>query len=106
MANYIFAYHGGEQPKTPEEGKNMMEKWRAWIEDLGSTMVNPGTPLGMSKTVSADGVADNGGSNPLTGYSVVDADSIEAALEIAKGSPFLKIGGTIEVAEMKEMGTH
>jgi len=43
-------------------------------------MVNPGTPLGMHKTVSPGGVSDGGGSNPLLGYSIVKADSMDAGL--------------------------
>jgi hypothetical protein len=102
MPSFIYAYHGGKKPDTPEEGAAEMEKWKAWVEGLGEAMTNPGTPLGMSKTLSADGVADNGGSNPLAGFSVVTADSIDAAIEMAKDCPFLKMG-TIEVAEMLEM---
>lgn len=102
MSDYIFAYHGGKKPESPEQGAELMAKWQAWIECLGETMVNPGTPLGMSKTVSADGVADDGGPNPLSGFSVVSAASIEDAVEIAKTCPFLEMG-TIEVAEMMKM---
>ncbi len=102
MPSFIYAYHGGKKPDTPEEGAAEMEKWKAWVEGLGEAMTNPGTPLGMSKTLSADGVADNGGPNPLAGFSVVTADSIDAAVEMAKDCPFLKMG-TIEVAEMLEM---
>ena len=103
MSEFMFAYHGGKKPESPEEGAEMMEKWHAWIADLGDAMVNPGTPVGMSKTVSSSGVADDGGPNPLSGFSVVKADSMEAALEIAKSCPFLDTEGTIEVAEMMEM---
>ena len=82
----------------------MMQKWHAWIADLGDKMVNPGTPLGMSKTVSAEGVADDGGSNPLAGFSVVEAEDMEATLDIARGCPFLDMeSATIEVAEMMQM---
>ena len=65
-------------------------------------MVNPGTPLGKSRIVSVAGVSDDGGSNPLTGYSIVKADSMDDALEMAKACPFLEMG-TLEVAEMKQM---
>jgi hypothetical protein len=102
MPNYVFAYHGGKKPESPEEGAELMAKWKAWIAGLGDAVVNPGTPLGMSKTVSSGGVSDDGGSNPLSGFSVVKADNLDAALEIAKGCPYLELG-TIEVAEMKEM---
>jgi hypothetical protein len=63
---------------------------------------NPGTPLGLPKTVSTDGVSENGGSNRLTGFSVIEADNMDAALEIAKACPFLEMG-TIDVAEVFEM---
>ncbi len=102
MSEYLFAYHGGKKPGSPEEGAKQMEKWKAWVGGLGDAMVNPGTPLGMSKTVSSGGVSDDGGSNPLCGYSIVKADSMDAALEIAKGCPYLELG-TIEVAEVMEM---
>ncbi len=102
MSNYIIAYLGGKKPESPEEGANHMAKWKAWIGGLGDAVVNPGTPLGKSKTVSSGGVSDDGGSNPLTGYSIVKADSMDAALEMAKGCPYLEIG-TLEVAEVKEM---
>ncbi len=103
MPNYVFAYHGGKKPESPEQGAEHMAKWKAWVGGLGDVMVNPGTPLGMSKTVSSDGVSNDGGSNPLSGYSIVTADSMDAALEIAKGCPFLEMHGTIEVAEVMEM---
>ncbi len=104
MSNYIFAYHGGKKPENPEEGAEHMAKWNAWVDGLGDAAVNPGTPLGMSRTVSSDGVSDDGGSNPLSGFSVVKADSMDAAIEMAKRCPFLDMDtATIEVAEMKEM---
>ena len=103
MSNYIFAYHGGKKPESPEAGAKLMAKWQAWIGGLGDAMVNTGTPLGMSKTVSSDGVSDDGGSNPLSGFSIVKADSMDAALEMAKVCPFLDLGGTLEVARVMKM---
>ena len=103
MSEYIFAYHGGKKPESPEAGAALMAKWHTWIDGLGDAMVNPGTPVGMSKTVSSAGVTDDGGPNPLSGFSVVKADSMDAALEMAKSCPTLELDGTIEVAEMMEM---
>lgn len=104
MPNFVFAYHGGGMPDTPEEGAKMMAAWQAWYGGMGDALVDGGAPVGMSKTVSADGVADNGGANPLSGYTVVSAETIEAACEIAKGCPILAGGGgTVEVAQVHEM---
>jgi hypothetical protein len=103
MSDFIFAYHGGKKmPESPEEGAKLRAKWKAWVGGLGDAMVNPGTPLGKSKTVSSGGVSNDGGANPLMGFSIVKADSMDAALEIAKGCPHLDIG-TIEVAQAMEM---
>lgn len=103
MPNYIFAYHSnGNTPKTPEEGAAHMEKYAAWIAGMGDAVVNPGTPFKDSKTVSADGVEDGGGPNPIMGFTEVAADSLDAALEMAQASPFLEMG-TIEVAEAVQM---
>ena len=99
MPKFIFAYHGGKKPESPEEGASYMAAWKAWFEDLGAAIVEPGNPVGMSKTVTSNGVEDNGGSNPLSGYTVVQADNIEAACALAADSPHLG-GGTIEVAEL------
>lgn len=103
MPSYIIAYHGGEKPESPEEGAKQMEKWKAWLGGLGDAVVNPGTPLGKSMMVSAAGVSDADGSNAMSGFSIMQADSQDAAIEMAKVCPFLETGGTLEVAEIKEM---
>lgn len=102
MSNYIIAYHGAEKPESPEEGAKLMAKWRAWVGGLGDAVVNPGTPLGMSKTVSSATVTNSGAQTRLTGFTIVKADSMDAALEMAKSCPHLAIG-TLEVAEVMEM---
>ncbi len=102
MAKYIFAYHGGAAPESPEEGAEVMAKWNAWLGGLGDAVVDGGNPAGPSKTVSASGVADDGGANPISGYSLVQADSIDQAVEMAKGCPIMD-HGTVEVAEAMDM---
>lgn len=105
MPEFILAYHGnGKKPDSPEEATEGMQKWQQWAADLGDNMINPGTPLGMSKTVTVSGVEDNGGANPLSGFSVVKAENMDAALGIAKSCPFIEMEqGTIEVAEFMQI---
>ena len=103
MRNYVFAYYGEPKFRSPEEGAKYKEKWMAWVGGLGDALVDPVTPLGKPRTVSSRGVSDGGGSNRLTGFSTVKADSIDVALELARGCPHLE-HGTIDVAEAMEMG--
>ena len=103
MPKFIFAYHGGKAPETPEEGEKVMAQWRAWFDSLGSAVVDPGHPLGMSKTVSSSGVTDDGGANPISGFSLINAADIDKAAEMAKGCPMLSDGGSVEIAEAFDM---
>lgn len=102
MPKYFLAYHGGKKPETPEAGQEFMGRWRAWMDSIDDSIVDRGHPAGMSKTLTADGVEDHGGSNPLSGISTVQAETIEAAIELAKGCPHLE-HGTIEIAEAIDM---
>ncbi len=104
MPKFIFAYHGGKMPETPEEGEAQMQKWKDWFAGMESSVVDPGNPVGMSKTVSASGVADNGGSNPLSGYTIVETANEQEAVELAKGCPICGEEGSVEVAEIVDIG--
>jgi hypothetical protein len=104
MPKFLFAYHGGKMPETEAEIAAEMQRWRDWMDGLGDALVDPGNPVGMSSTVSIDGVADNGGANPVSGYSLVMADDMNAALAMAAGCPMVTQGhGAIEVAETHNM---
>jgi hypothetical protein len=104
MTKYIFAYHGGEMPASPEEGAKIMAAWGVWMESLGDALVDGGNPAGASMTLSADGLKEGGGSNPLSGYTLIQADSMEAAIELGKSCPMLDAtNGSIEIAEALNM---
>lgn len=100
MTNYLLAYTGdATTPDSEEAGQAVMAAWGAWFTDLGQAVVDPGNPTDASRTVGSDGSTTDGNRSGISGYSVVSADSIDAATEIAKGCPHLVAGGTIEVYE-------
>ncbi len=104
MAKYLFVYHGGNKPEGDEEYAEVMNAWGEWFNSMGPAVIDGGNPVGMSSTVQSDGsVADNGGANPASGYSLIEAaDDAEAAAQ-AKGCPILQAGGSVEVAEAFDM---
>jgi hypothetical protein len=60
--------------------------------------------VGKSSTVHPDGsVTNDGGSNPASGYSLIEASDLDDALAKAKGCPHLQGAGTIEIAETFDM---
>jgi hypothetical protein len=100
MSKYLLLYHGGSQPASPAEGEKVMAAWNTWMGSLGSSLVDGGNPTGNTKTIASNGGVSNGGGNPATGYSILEAGDAYAAVKLAKGCPHLQTGGTIEVAEI------
>ncbi|MBL8019615.1 MAG: hypothetical protein JNM27_08135 [Leptospirales bacterium] len=80
-----------------------MKKWKTWVQELGEKIVNPGTPLPVSRLVTRTEVKDDTNPDSMMGFAVVKAENLEAAVAIAKSDPFLENGGTIRVSEMMEM---
>lgn len=104
MSKYLFVYHGGSNPETEEEVAQVMNDWGAWFGTMGAAVIDGGNPVGSSITVLADGsVEDNGGSNPASGYSLIEAADLQEATARAKGCPVLASGGSVELAEAIDM---
>jgi hypothetical protein len=101
MSNFFIGYYMGENPTMHKDESKQMMEFQTWLEGLGDVVVNPGTPLNPTNTIQSDGNVTEGSQSRLTGFSVVKADSIEAAVDMVKECPFLKMG-TLEVAEMME----
>jgi len=103
MKQYILVYLGGNQPSSETEAQKHFEKYTGWLSSLGDAVVIPTIPLKDTSTVSPDGTIREGGSSAMSGFSIIEADSKEAALSIAQGCPFLEIGGSLEVSEFMQM---
>ena len=104
MAKYLFVYHGGKVASNPEDKQRVMNAWGAWFGALGAAVIDGGNPVGQSYTINADGsLAHNGGANPASGYSLIEASSLEDAYAKAKGCPLLTAGGSIEFAQAMDM---
>lgn len=104
MTKYLFVYHGGSAPTNPDDVKKVMDAWGAWFGSMGAAVIDGGNPVGKSSTVKSDGsLADGGGANPASGYSLIEASSLADAHKKAAGCPILKAGGTIEIAACMDM---
>lgn len=104
MAKFLFVFHGGSVPTNPAEIKRVMDAWGAWYGSMGAAVIDGGNPVGKSSTVRSDGsLSDDGGSNPASGYSLIEAANLADAHKKAKGCPILAAGGTIEIAQAMDM---
>ena len=99
MANYLLVYHGGSTPALPDDQAKVMQAWTDWFGTLGASLVDGGNPASQSRSLSSSGVSDAGG-DPVTGYSIIKADSLDGAIDAARGCPILdSAGARIEVVE-------
>ena len=103
MAQYIIAYLGGNQPASPEEGQKHFAKYQHWLASLGEAVVSPAVPFKDTHTVNPDGTVSEGTTTAMSGFTIVESDSMKSALDIAKSCPFLEIGGSLEVSELMQM---
>ena len=69
--------------------------WKAWFEELGHNLVDPGNAV-FDRTA----VGPNGSALLLGGYTIVTAESVDAAIALAESCPILAAGGGVEVGTL------
>jgi hypothetical protein len=98
MANFLLTFHGGSMPDSKEEQDQVMSAWTNWFGTLGDALVDGGNPISQARAISPDGSVMDATSAP-SGYSILKADSLDAAVSLAKGCPVLAGGATVVVSE-------
>ena len=99
MAKYLLLYSGGRMPESEAEQAAVMQAWDSWFGGLGAAVADGGNPFTpASKQISSDGAVSDGAGS-ASGYSILEADSLDAATTMAKGCPVLQGGASIHVYE-------
>jgi hypothetical protein len=103
MPDYLFVYYGGAgDPSTPAEQEKTMDIWMRWFDKLGRAVVEIGAPTGQGKTVSKAGARATG-KGGVAGYSIIKANNLGAAVNMAKSHPDVRRGMKIAVYEIMPM---
>ena len=84
---------------TPEQMQAGMQAWMTWAERAGDAIVDLGSPLGGGKRIAGGSVS--AGDSDATGFSIVQAESEDAAAELFRDHPHLGMpgGSSIEIIE-------
>ena len=98
---YLLVYYGGGMSATPGAQARALKRWERWFEKVGSSMVDGGNPMsGAVNKIRSDGsVAKGPIGKRASGYSILEAPSLDQATQLAKGCPILRGGGEIAVYE-------
>lgn len=101
MKKFVFIYYGGGKPDDMSYDE-VMADWRKWYEEIGDKLVDGGNPFNDgAKSVTNKGVS-NVGDRPSGGYTIVNAEDMDAAVEIAKSCPMHKHNPDTAVVEVYE----
>ena len=98
MSNFLLVFHGGSMPESQEEGAKVMQAWTDWFAEIGDALVDAGNPASNVREIASNGSVSTVEGGP-TGYSIIKADDIDAAVKIAKGCPVLAGGASLQVVE-------
>jgi hypothetical protein len=104
MKKYLVLYHAPVSAReqmaaaTPEQAKAGMDAWMTWAKKAGNAIADLGAPLGNGRSIKGTAVSGSGGT--VVGYSILQADSMEAIMKVLNDHPHLRMpNSSIEVFE-------
>ena len=88
---------------SAEDRKKGMDEWATWMKNNGSIFADKGAPTGKNMQITSSGMTQV--SNDIAGYSIVQAESADAAAKLLAGNPHFQMpGAVIDLAEIVSMG--
>jgi hypothetical protein len=85
VKKFMLLMYGFETP-TPE----IMKAWGTWFESIADRMVDQGGFHGGALEISDSGTKDLPmGMESITGYTIIEAESLEEAEKIARDNPYI-----------------
>jgi hypothetical protein len=107
MSEFTMIYRNTNDPDvqfSPEQMQGIMKQWQDWMGSLAAQnkIVNPGNRLGFEgATIRPNNVVTDGPyaeiKEMISGYTIIEAETLGEAIELAKGCPVLAMGGNVEV---------
>lgn len=82
MKKFVFLAHG-----EPDHSPEAREAHRIWWESMAGSVVDSGNPLSNARDVRSDGSVSELVSEPALGYTIVESESMEAAIELLELCP-------------------
>ena len=104
MSEFALVYRNGDEKMSPEEMQGHLKKCMDWFDDLlaKGLIKDKGVPLGAAgSVVGRHGAVHDGpfaeAKDVISGLTLVQANNLAEAIEIAKSCPVTHVGGTVEV---------
>ena len=103
MKKFLLLYSGGMAGMSQQECEASMKVWEKWFKDIGQSIVDMGAPLARSRTLSSSGTQDGNGGLAANGYTMFQANDLDAAAKLVKDCPGIAEGGKVHIFELATM---
>ena len=100
MTRFLVTYHGSGMPDDPELMEQAKAAFGAWVAGAGDAIVDPGAPVHTVTQVTSGSAQDP---VEIGGYSIIQADSPDAAVAVLQSHPYVARGGTLQVNQVIEV---
>jgi hypothetical protein len=100
MSRFLITYHGSGMPTDPAVMEQAKAAFAKWVGEAGDAIVDPGAPVRRVTQVSTGSPTEP---TEIGGYSIIEAESPDAASAVLRSHPFVARGGTLQVNEVIEV---
>ena len=100
MARSLITYHGPGMPDDPAAAEQAKAAFGRWVMEAGDALIDPGGPVRMVGQVST------GSSHQpaqIGGYSIIEADTREAAEALLRTHPYVARGRTLQLNQLVDV---
>ena len=93
----VAEWNAMNESERTERQRAGIQAWIAWGQTHKAAIIDAGGPAGKTKRISKDGISDI--ANAISGYTIVEAESHEAAAKLFVNHPHFTIfpGDAVEV---------
>jgi hypothetical protein len=100
VSRFLVTYHGSGMPEDPALLDQAKAAFGSWLAEAGDAIVDPGAPVHMVTQVSSGSTTEPA---EIGGYSIIQADSPDAAAAVLQSHPFVLRGGTLQVNQVLDV---
>jgi len=96
MNKYVYIYYGSGEPT-----QEVMSAWTGWFEQIAGHIVDSGNPFGQAREVTRAQTRElTADMHPASGYTIVNADTIDEAVKLLDGCPIIDSVRVYEAVSM------
>jgi hypothetical protein len=100
MSRFLVTYHGSGMPDDPALIDEAKAAFGKWVVEAGDAIIDPGAPVHMVTQVASDKTTEP---VEIGGYSIIQADTADAAADLLRTHPYVARGGTLQLNQLLEV---